>query len=301
MENQRKFLLLGGNGFLGKGLQDEFIRRGITFKSLDIADCDLTAPNSVEQLKNAFQKWHNVVLLASKVGVRTFKTNPYRSYDDNNKIFNNVKCAILKNGQPINIAYYSSCEIFGSRTSKDEFITLDSDIRPINSDRGLYAKGKIESENEIIRMHSLFPSIFAEYKIFRPFNISGKYQRRGVVFDMVKDAVTKQQITCCRDTTRTFTSIDFASKRTCDILTQHGNGVYHLVDDQNSVYISTLAKIVRSVLEDDYGIHDIDIIEMEPDNDVQFRNVSVVDLNIDCMRVKLKKIISDILEGRDLW
>lgn len=295
MDKNNNFILLGGDGFLGQGLQDEFRQHGITFSSLDIAQCDLSLKSNIPYIKNQFQNYSNIVLLASKIGAKLFQIRPQQSADENQRIFDNVISAIIENNQPIRFSYYSTCEIFGSRESKDDFITERSSIKPLLSLRRLYSYVKYQAELKIIQLNKEMPNIFTEYKIFRPFNVSGKRQKRGVIYDMVRSAVNDHRISYSANTTRTFTSVGLASRMAYDKMMSPGNVICHLVDAKNSIYMKTLASLIVEILESHYGIHHIQMVEMQPDKDVQFRNVDVVDKFKDEMKSKLVSIISDIL------
>ena len=85
-----KVLLLGGNGFLGRGLQDEFTCRGVDFRSLDINDIDLSMNSSIRELSSMLKDFTNVVLLAAKIGRELFNKNPIPNAQENDSIFKNV-------------------------------------------------------------------------------------------------------------------------------------------------------------------------------------------------------------------
>lgn len=299
MGENSSFLLLGGNGFLGHGLQDEFRTRGITFSVLDIDQCDLSNEKNIPYIKNMFQNYPNIVLLASKIGAKLFQDKPQQSADENQHIFDNVIQAIIENNKPISFSYYSTCEIFGSRQSKDDFITEQSTICPLKSLRRLYSEVKYHAEHRLIELATSMPNVFVEYKIFRPFNVSGKHQKRGVIYDMIKSAMSNHTIYYSANTTRTFTPIELASKMACDAMLSHGNQICHLVDYQNSIYMQTLAMMILEILEQKHGIHDIQLIEQHPDRDVQFRNVSAVDKFKTEMKTKIVKIVDDILDDKE--
>ena len=61
-------LLLGGNGFLGSGLKDEFSRRGMHFRSIDIDELDLSSGDAHVILKTMLKDVSHVVILAAKIG-----------------------------------------------------------------------------------------------------------------------------------------------------------------------------------------------------------------------------------------
>lgn len=87
--NKPKILLLGGDGFLGKGLQREFTARGVDFTSLDMKDVDLTDPNSVGQIALTMMEYSHIVHLASIVGIEVFNSEPEYGAAVNAQIYEN--------------------------------------------------------------------------------------------------------------------------------------------------------------------------------------------------------------------
>ena len=87
-------LLLGGNGFLGSGLQDEFRQRNIIFKSVDKEDYDLINYANIYRCVEDLKDTTHVVVLASKVGIDLFNTNPVPASKYNSLIHNFIIDAI---------------------------------------------------------------------------------------------------------------------------------------------------------------------------------------------------------------
>lgn len=294
-QKTNNFLLLGGNGFLGKGLQNELSNRKLNFRSIDIDECDFSNSDCIDFLIPEICSSTHIVLLASKIGVKLFRTNPIESAEENKQIFNNVIGAVIKANTPIQFSYYSTCEIFGSSKSIDEFITLETKPNFVHSLRRLYAKTKYEAELQIQELSKSYPNIIQEWKIFRPFNVSGKNQRRGVVFEMVKSAICDQEIHFSDQTTRTFTPIDVASRMAVDAMLQHGNKIYHLVDEQNSTFMQTLATNIAEILTENNIVSNIKLIRDDPDFELQYRNVGFPNANVASMKTKLKTIVLGIV------
>lgn len=87
--NKLKILLLGGDGFLGKGLQREFTTRNVDFTSLDMKDVDLTDPDSVSQIALTVTEYSHIVHLASIVGIEVFNSEPEYGAAVNAQIYKN--------------------------------------------------------------------------------------------------------------------------------------------------------------------------------------------------------------------
>lgn len=89
MENDR-YLLLGGNGFLGKNLAECLASRSIGVDVLDLPDLDLLKEECIGELCEAFPKYGKVVLLASNVGAKLFTVSPKTAAEENKSIFDNT-------------------------------------------------------------------------------------------------------------------------------------------------------------------------------------------------------------------
>lgn len=76
MNDGVKVLLLGGDGFLGRGLQAELVARGVAFTSLDIGNADLEDCMCIPACIEALQDVTHVAVLASKVGAELFTSKP---------------------------------------------------------------------------------------------------------------------------------------------------------------------------------------------------------------------------------
>ena len=120
-------LLLGGNGFLGSGLQDEFRQRNIIFKSVDKEDYDLINYANIYRCVEDLKDTTHVVVLASKVGIELFNTDPISASKYNalihEFILDAIKAAAKHYKQAYNVTYYSTSEVYGSLQNKDDVIT----------------------------------------------------------------------------------------------------------------------------------------------------------------------------------
>ena len=120
-------LLLGGNGFLGSGLQDELKQRSISFKSVDKEDYDLINYANMHRCVEDLKDITHVVVLASKIGIELFNTNPVSASKYNalihEFILDAIKIAAKHYKQAYNVTYYSTSEVYGSLQNKDDVIT----------------------------------------------------------------------------------------------------------------------------------------------------------------------------------
>lgn len=123
-------------------------------------------------------------------------------------------------------------------------------------------------------------------KIIRPFNVSGKHQRRGVVFDMVKDAVENGKIWYSMNTTRTLTSSEFAKSRSADLILSDKSGVFNLSEG-----ITLTMEALANEIRDRIG-GSIELEAREADPQIQFRQTTRLSEGYD--RDKLAGIIDEV-------
>lgn len=291
--NKPKILLLGGDGFLGKGLQREFTVRGVDFTSLDMKDVDLTDPDSVGQIALTMTEYSHIVHLASIVGIDVFNSEPEYGAAVNAQIYKNFIKALnlaydFQQGKTgFDVTFYSTSEVFGGMHSKYDYITNDSPYRfDRNSQRYLYSKTKADMEKNLTELKNAGKLRFL--KILRPFNISGKGQRRGVLYEMVKSAALSGKIKYMLDTTRSITDIDLASTEAVDRILAECDVSTNIVDNC-SVELKTIA--LRTA---EYFGNDVELEEIEPDKYMRYRQVSKIESCDPVVNGKLDKIIDDI-------
>lgn len=268
-------LLLGGNGFLGKGLQEVMKAQNDTVKSVDINDYDLSDSANIDKIVEDLKDIQRVVILAAKLGVKLFETDGINAANHNHRVFDNIfeaiKIASKKYYHKFSVIYYSTSEVYGSLKYPACIITPMTPVRTeFNTIRSNYSKEKLEDEEKLMTAYK--DGLLSSCTIIRPFNISGKNQKIGVLYSMVKDALTKNTISYNRNTTRTITGIDEASMCCYLHIKYCPTNVYNIANDKCSLYMKTLAEIVAEVLELNVGF-----IELPEDTEIQYRHVSSPD------------------------
>ncbi len=287
-------LLLGGDGFLGQGLQQEFSYRDIQYKSLDIKDFDLHDVKNISKLTDSLEKYDNIVMLASKLGVKLFEIDPINAANYNKQIYDNVisaiKLASEKFKKSFNVTYYSTSEVFCSQKSINDFITENTSYNfDYSNPRHLYAYVKWQAEDELFKINSKHPEIISTVKIIRPFNIYGRNQKRGVLYDMIKSVLKDNTIFYSKDTTRSMTDIDMTNIMSTDIILSTKNLKINIVDARNSLTMEALANIVNDVL-----CLNCELIELPKDKSIQYRHVSIVNNNIELSKNIMKQHILEL-------
>lgn len=273
-------LLLGGDGFLGKGLRKELLQRNVNFESLDKNDIDLSDTLNIDKLVKQLQYFDDIVVLASKIGAKLFETNAKDAAQYNKTIHENilaaVKLAAKKYNKSFEITYYSTSEVFNSQLDANTFITEDTSYSfDYSNPRHLYSYYKWQAELDYFNLKNNHSDIVSCVKILRPFNIFGRNQIRGVVYDMIESAYKTNKIYFSDDTTRTLTDIDFASKMSVDAILSHSDMRLNIVDNRNSLTMEALAHIIADAID-----IKCDFIKMEADKSIRYRNTSAVNENL---------------------
>lgn len=291
---KNKILLVGGNGFLGSGIKDELNERDIDYISIDVDDIDLEIENSDLKLIEYLSDITHVVCLAAKIGRTIFNENPIENAKKNERIFNNVINAVKKSSKKYNKKYdftfYSTSEIFGSIRESD-VITINTTPSPTNTPRSIYSKQKLEAESVLKYLYEN-ENVLSGLKIIRPFNVSGKYQKRGVLYEMISDALKNKSIWYSDSTIRSLTSAQYAKKRSVDtILKKSDNIVYENLSEDITIDMYSIAKIIKTVIGDE----DIKIIQKQKDNEILIRQTSHTNSFNFSKFKKLKECIDEII------
>jgi hypothetical protein len=292
-----KIILFGGDGFLGKGLQECLKGQSIDYKSIDVKDYDLIRYANMQKCIADLEDATHVVILASKIGKHLFETSAksasYYNGCLHNFIYEAIETAAIKYGKPYNVTYYSSSELYGSLNSMDEIITENSPYQFIeNNERYLYSMVKHKAENEYFRLHNDCPEIVSSLKILYPFNVYGKNQKRGVVYEMIKSALRHRKIFYSRDTTRTMTGLKLASEMSCSCILEEGNLCKNIADCRCSLTMKSLAYIIGAVLD----ISKIEYRESTTDDFIQYRHTSKPDEDIETAKSIMKNEILALAE-----
>lgn len=292
-----KILLLGGDGFLGQGLQEELKSRNIDFKSIDKNDFDLINYANLDKCIDELKDVTHVVILASKIGAELFNTHPVSSSKYNEQIhkfiFDTIKTASIKYSQSYNVTYYSTSETYGSLDSINDVITENTPYDFIaNHDRYLYSYVKYQAESDYFKLNYEHPEIVSSIKIIHPFNIYGKNQKRGVVYKMIKNALSKNVITYADDTTRTLTGLTLASKKSVDVILSNSNQHANIADDRCSLTMKSLAYIIKDIL----NLTNVEIVKCSPDELIRYRHTSKPDVDIELVKSIMRNEVLELAE-----
>lgn len=292
-----KVILFGGNGFLGKGLQEELRNRSIDFKSVDKEDYDLINYKNLDKCIEDLKDISHIVILASKIGANLFISDPVASAKYNEQIhkfiYDVIVFASKKFSKSYNVTYYSTSETYGSLDSIDDIITENTPYDFIKGhNRYLYSYVKYQAESDYMKLNYEHPEIVSSVKIIHPFNVYGKNQKRGVVYDMIRTALSKKTICYSNDTTRTMTGLKLASKLSVDSILSNKNHHINVADNRCSLSMKSLAYIIKDILR----LNDVNIISCLSDKFIQYRHTSKPDTNIELAKEVMR---DEILELAD--
>lgn len=226
MDKKKSIVVTGSNGFLGRNLCEELETRSWNLIKMDKEPdgIDLSTELGRKSLEEVLSRPNvdSIVMMAASIGVDTFESNPLDAFRNNLAIDQNCIRVIERiskmHEKKFNLFYYSSSEAFGSLRDEKEFFNGFSsavNFTTVNP-RSLYACEKAMMETVINTLFKNNSSPLKTAMVFRPFNICGRWQRRGYMHKMVKTAIEHGEIHFAKDTTREVTPVDIATKTSAD-------------------------------------------------------------------------------------
>lgn len=281
----KKLLLLGGNGFIGKNLQEILTKHNINYYISDLTYnnklCLNLADNSqIYKLIPTLNNITDIVILACTVGTQTYINNPITSYLNSINIINNISELLIymhkTYNKKYNIIYFSSSDVYINTSSLNDYITELTPIKvDINRNIALYGEVKIIGETLFNTL--LNNKIIKSLKILRPFNISGKYQYQGVLYEMLKSAITLNQITYLDNTTRVITSTEYLCELFITILNdQKTSLIKNVCDNNGSMSLKTLAFTLKNILISKNICKNINIHKLKNPSNNNFRHTGIL-------------------------
>ncbi len=137
MQAKRRYIVLGGTGFIGSVIAKELIRRGHETLVIGSGDCDLLNVISTRNSLKNYLRGSNLIYAA---GIPRLKDDNFDTFDANLKMVKNLtKLALTE--PPNQVIYLSSVEVYGNPIGSIPI----TEVTVCNPDR-LYAVGKISCE-----------------------------------------------------------------------------------------------------------------------------------------------------------
>lgn len=270
-----EFLLVGGKGFLGKSFARWAVHEGHVCETVDQEEIDVAAgPKQLSDLLLARPGCH-VLLLASKVGAKLFRSLPVSAWTQNSRILANMVEAVGVAGRCVgSVSWFSTSETYGSSWKRIQnwrsAFKLD-----YSNPRSLYSQCKLAGETAFSSL--LECGSLEKLRIFRPFNVFGPEQRRGVVYEMVESALKDGVVYYSAKTNRTLTPASyFAEIVGKSILSDEKSMVVDVSVPEYSVTMELLAKTIAKILKRNGLTEEVEIEADPPDAAVQRRHTGRV-------------------------
>lgn len=266
-----KAIILGGAGFIGQNLQDELLRRGVTPYAFDkvYPHHNLLDKHDLRKLKNTLQELSRkqeripVFMLAANVGAIEFNNSPIALADQNYMIDTETLNMLqtVRNAK-FSVVYASTSEVYDECAENGSHSIT---VNPIRGGRSLYSQVKLIGETKLLHIRKQ-PSCISSAAICRLFNVSGKHQKRGVVYGMVKSAIDVHAIYYMTDTTREITFVQDAVRQLADCGLNGIDGTFDVTSKQR-VTLADLAMCVKAALvEIDPAFSDVKLCGLPADS-----------------------------------
>lgn len=247
-----KVVILGGAGFIGQNLQAELSRRGVTPYVFDkvYPHQNLLDGRDLLKLKNMLQELGRkqeripIFMLAANVGAIEFNSSPIALADQNYMIdVETLNMLQAVQNAKFSVVYASTSEVYDECAEDGSHRII---VSPARGGRSLYSQVKLVGETKLLHIRKQ-SSCISSAAICRLFNVSGKHQRRGVVYGMVKSAIDAHAIYYMADTTREITFVQDAVRQLADCGLNGIDGTFDVTSKQR-VTLADLAACVKAAL-----------------------------------------------------
>ena len=244
-----KVLVTGYGGFVGSNLLERLLKYKQTVVGIDKAPrYQHKYPsknfkhivgnlNEIHLYKHAIKGAKKVYHLAASADIRRSGRDPWWDFEDNVKATVNLLEFMRKEDIP-EIKFMSSSAVYG--TYSDSAFTEESPFNPIN----LYGSSKVACEAYIKAFSDLYG---IKYTIFRPAQIVGPYEHRGVIVDFFKKLIrdpSHLEILGDGNQIKSYFHVSDCVKAL--LILQ--NGIYNLANS-DSISVKELAKVVIQELD----------------------------------------------------
>lgn len=244
-------VVLGGSGFLGLDLCNKLKSQygfDVVVFSRSLG-CDLSTNVGQQKLQDYLltnESCNDIVMMAAKLGAKLFDINPFDPFIENASIDYKTYNTLMSIDRKFHVTYYSTSEVYGNVNpdNDNKFNALPS-IDP-SYPRSLYAQEKLIVET--MMNYALSNNLLSSLRIFRPFNVSGYRQKRGVIFDMVKSAMNNKTIWYAANQSREISFLDDATSIAAKFIVDRTNGTFNLTS-KNHIMLKDLAYCVKVAYE----------------------------------------------------
>lgn len=268
--NNKKILLLGSNGFLGKyfvKIFDQIITEKKAKFSVDCFDNYISSSSTNKtKIKNNgkikfykadvssydFKKKYDVIIfLAGIASPFIYKKNPLKTLSVSYEGVSNLIAKAKK--EKSKFVFFSSSEIYGNPDKKN-LPTKESYYGNVNSfgPRSCYDEGKRVGETLCYIYNAYYNS---DVKVIRPFNVFGPLMDKNdyrIIPNIIKKINTKKKILIHGDgkQTRTFCYITDAIAGFFKVIFRKDkNLIYNIGNPDNEISMNSLIKIFDKILK----------------------------------------------------
>jgi nucleoside-diphosphate-sugar epimerase len=237
----KKVLVVGGAGYIGGGVTDVLMERGVPFTVYDnlLYEYQYLKPvkfirgdiRDRKKLKEILPNYSHVIWLAAIVGDAACQIKPELTISVNQE---SVKW--LAENYDGRIIFLSTCSVYGEH---DQIVNEDSPVNPLS----LYARTKLEAEKYLKSENHLI------LRLGTVFGVSDNFSRLRmdlVVNYMTANAITKGKLTVFGGAQwRPLIHVKDVAQVIVDNLESSAQGVYNIATV--NIQIKDLAKIVSSL------------------------------------------------------
>ena len=276
--NNKKILLLGSNGFLGKyfvKIFDQIISEKKARFSVDCFDNYISSSSSnrttiknKEKIKfykadvstHTFKKKYDVIIfLAGIASPFIYKKNPIKTLSVSYDGVSNLIAKAKKNKS--RFVFFSSSEIYGNPDEKN-LPTKEAYYGNVNSfgPRSCYDEGKRVGET-LCYIYNVYHN--TDVKVIRPFNVFGPLMDKNdyrIVPNIIKKINTKKKILIHGDgkQTRTFCYVTDAITAMFLVIIKGNKFVYNIGNDKPEINMSMLHKSIEKSIQKKINHKNID-------------------------------------------
>ncbi|KKL93686.1 hypothetical protein LCGC14_1872200 [marine sediment metagenome] len=240
LNRHQRFLITGGDGFIGSTLTDLLKRQNKEVYSFDIVnDYDVRKYRDLQDVVDVFEP-DIIISMASVAGIDRVANDPIGTIETNILGVRNL----LKIKGDVKLVHLSTSEVYGESADRNKE-TDPTIVGAIGSPRWSYQASKVCADHLITNSDS-------EALIIRPFNVFGPKQvGHGAIADFIDWAKKGKDLKIYGDglQTRSWCSVDDFLVGVISLIEMECKGVYNVGDSRTPITIKELAEQIIKVCQ----------------------------------------------------